>query len=134
MLQGGAALCYDSNKIKRKTHKRPYYRECSRRCGRFLYVRRDTMRSLLEEFWFGNVYPQEQYTNRHPDVNELLRLMDKNRIKLTETLTEAQKEVLQKYDDACSEMSSIMERELFVYAFRLGGRFMVETLFGEDDK
>ncbi len=92
------------------------------------------MRSLLEEFWFGNVYPQEQYTNRHPDVKELLRLMDKNRTKLTETLTEAQKEVLQKYDDACSEMSSIMERELFIYAFRLGGRFMVETLSGENDK
>ena len=68
------------------------------------------MRSLLEEFWFGNVYPQEQYTNRHPDVKELLRLMDKNRTKLTETLTDAQKEVLQKYDDAISGEKEIKNK------------------------
>ncbi len=56
------------------------------------------MRELLEEFWYGNVTPQEQYTNHHPEVDELLRLADKNLTKLSETLTEAQKELLQKYD------------------------------------
>lgn len=86
------------------------------------------MRNLLEEFWYGNVTPQEQYTNHHPEVGELLRLADKNLTKLSETLTEAQKELLQKYDDSISELNSVMERELFIYAFRLGGRFMVETL------
>ena len=30
------------------------------------------------------------------------------------------------------ELNSIMERELFIYAFRLGGRFMVETLSQEE--
>ena len=84
------------------------------------YMRRNMMRSLLEEFWYGNVLPQEQCTNHHPDVKELIRLMEKNRLNLTETLTEAQKETLQKYDDAATEMNDIIERELFIYAFRLG--------------
>ena len=86
------------------------------------------MRELLEEFWYGNVTPQEQCINHHPEVDELLRLADKNLTKLSETLTEAQKELLQKYDESIGELNSIMERELFIYAFRLGGRFMVETL------
>ncbi len=59
---------------------------------------------------------------------ELLRILDKNRTQLSGTLTEAQKEILQKYDDAVTDMNSIMEQELFIYAFRLGGRFAIETL------
>ena len=43
------------------------------------------MRELLEEFWYGNVTPQEQYTNHHPEVDELLRLADKNLTKLSDT-------------------------------------------------
>lgn len=74
-----------------------------------------------------NVTPQEQYTNHHPEVDELLRLADKNLTKLSDTLTEAQKELLRKYDESIGELNSIMEWELFIYAFRFGGRFMVET-------
>ena len=65
------------------------------------------MRELLEEFWHGNVTPQEQYTNHHPDVDELLRLADKNLTKLSETLTEAQKELLQKYVESIGELNVI---------------------------
>ena len=86
------------------------------------------MRSLLEEFWYGNIFPQEQYAAQHPDIKPLLQLADKNRTSLTETLTESQQEILQKYDDAISEMNSLLEREIFIYAFRLGGRFAIETL------
>lgn len=86
------------------------------------------MRKLLEEFWYGNIFPQEQYAAQHPDIKPLLRLIEKNRTSLVETLTEAQKESLQKYDDVVSEMNGILEREIFIYAFRLGGRFAIETL------
>ena len=86
------------------------------------------MRKLLEEFWYVNIFPQEQYAAQHPDIKPLLRLTDKNRTSLTETLTESQKEIFQKYDDAISEMNSLLEREIFIYAFKLGGRFAIETL------
>ena len=86
------------------------------------------MRKLLEEFWYGNIFPQEQYAAQHPDIKPLLRLVEKNKINLTETFTDTQKEMLKKYDDAVSEMNGILEREIFIYAFRLGGRFAMETL------
>lgn len=83
---------------------------------------------LLEEFWYGNIMPQEQCIVHKHEIDELLMLTDKNLTKLSETLTEAQRELLQKYDDCIDEMRSITERELFIYAFKLGGRFMAEVL------
>jgi two-component system chemotaxis sensor kinase CheA len=38
------------------------------------------------------------------------------------------------YSANVAEMNLVLERELFIYTFRLGGRFMVETLSGENDK
>ena len=86
------------------------------------------MRTLLEELWYGNIFPQEQYEAQHNDIKPLLRLIEQNRSKLSETLTEAQKEILEKYDDVVSEMNGILEREIFIYALRLGGRMAIEIL------
>ena len=36
--------------------------------------------------------------------------------------------VLEKYDDCINEMNSLIEMEIFAYAFRLGGRLMLATL------
>ena len=49
---------------------------------------------------------------------------------LSDTLTDEQKETLVKYDDCVNEMYGIIEREIFAYAFRLGGQLMLETLKG----
>ena len=76
--------------------------------------------------------PQEQCVIHNPEIDNLLLLTDKNLKKLSETLTEAQRELLQKYDNCISEMRIITERELFVYAFRLGGRFMAEVLLHKE--
>lgn len=83
---------------------------------------------LLEEFWYGNIMPQEQCIVHKHEIDELLLLTDRNLTKLSETLTEAQRELLQKYNDCIDEMRNITEQELFIYAFRLGGRFMAEVL------
>lgn len=88
------------------------------------------MRGILEEFWYGNINPQEQSKEHNSEVRHLLTLMGKNRDSLSDTLTDEQKETLAKYDDCVNEMYGIIEREIFAYAFRLGGRFMLETLTG----
>lgn len=48
---------------------------------------------------------------------------------LSKTLSEEQKEILEKFDDCYSELTDINERELFVYAFRLGARIAIGVLF-----
>ena len=88
--------------------------------------------NILEEFWYGNINPQEQSKDNNRAIKELLNLMGRNRDRLCETMTDEQREVLEKYDDCVNEMYGLIEVEIFSYAFRLGGRLMLATVLGED--
>ena len=45
------------------------------------------MTPILEELWFGNIHPQEQFKSESPQTTELLKLIFQNRDKLTEAFT-----------------------------------------------
>ena len=83
---------------------------------------------ILEELWYGNINPLEDSTDGNAEVKKLLNLVGRNRDKLCESLTEQQKADLAKYDDCVNEMYGIIEQEVFKYAFRLGGRIVLEVL------
>lgn len=89
------------------------------------------MKNILEEFWYGNIDPLEQSTGKSHAVKELLKLKGRNRDRLHNSMTAEQRETLEKYDDCINEMNSIMEVELFSYAFRLGGQFMLAMLMDD---
>ena len=90
----------------------------------------------IDEFWYGNISPFEQCTRGDKRLKELLSLMVRNREELGETLTEKQKETLEKFEDCMNEMHSITERDAFSYGFRLGVQLMAEAFLlpiGEDE-
>ena len=87
--------------------------------------------NILDELWYGNIIPQEQSKENNRAINELLNLMGRNRDRLHDSLTEEQRETLEKYDDCVNEMYGLIESEIFSYAFRLGGRLMLATLLDE---
>ncbi len=91
------------------------------------------MNRVLEELWYGNICSQEQSTRNNHEIKKLLALMAQNREKLCETISNDEKNTLEKYDDCVNEMNGIIEREIFTYAFRLGGRIVLEVLDGFDD-
>ncbi len=49
-------------------------------------------------------------------------------IQLDDTLTDKQKETLEKFEECMNEMHSITERDAFSYGFRLGVQLMTEAL------
>lgn len=69
---------------------------------------------------------------QHSDIKPLLRLIETNKMCFVETLIETQKEVLEKYDDVISKMNGIWERKIFIYPFRLSGRFAIEISSSEE--
>ena len=91
------------------------------------------MAGVIEELWYGNIDPQVQRVEGNKEIKNLLNLMGKNRDDLSATLTDKQKETLEKYDDCVNKMYCIIERETFAYGFKLGGRLMCETLSGDND-
>ena len=78
--------------------------------------------NILEEFWCGNINPQEESKDNNRAIKELLKLMGRNRDQLQATLTPEQQEILEKYDDCVNEIYCLIETAIFAYAFRLGGR------------
>ena len=95
------------------------------------------MRSILNEQWYGNVSPFEQCTRGNKRLKELLKLVARNREDLDGTLTEMQKEAIEKFEDCMNEMHSITERDAFSYGFRLGVQLMAESFLlslGEDEQ
>ena len=92
--------------------------------------------NMINELWYGNISPFEQCTKDDKQLGELLRLLARNREKLGETLTDMQKEPLEKFEDCMNEMQGITERDAFSYGFRLGVQLMAEALIlplGEDE-
>ena len=91
---------------------------------------------ITDELWYGNISPFEQCTRSDKRLKELLKLVARNREELDESLTEKQKETLEKFEECMNEMHSITERDAFSYGFRLGVQLMAETFLlpiGEEE-
>ena len=83
---------------------------------------------ILEDLYYGNLFPQEKCARLDDEVKELLKLLNRNEEKLTVTLTESQKETFEKYKDCNREISEICEREIFLNGFRLGARIIIDVV------
>ena len=81
----------------------------------------------IDELWYGNVAPLEQCTRGDNRLKELLSLVARNREELDSTLTDRQKEILEKFEENMNEMHGITERDAFSYGFRLGVKLMAEA-------
>ena len=100
----------------------------------FLYA--EVLMKTIDELWYGNISPFEQCTRGDKRLKELLPLMARNRDDLSASLTDKQKETLEKFEDCMNEMHSVTERDAFSYGFRLGVQLMAEAFLlplGEDE-
>ena len=82
--------------------------------------------TVMEELWYGNIYPQGTILHENLQFKHLLSLMGRNRDKLAGSFTEQQKELLEKYDDVIIEMHSLAEQAAFQYGVSFGIRLMME--------
>ena len=86
------------------------------------------MKGTIEELWHGNIIPQEDSRTNSPEMKELLGYMARHHEDLEKSFTDEQKEIFEKFHDCWSEYASLAEEAIFAYAFKLGGRLMLETL------
>ena len=92
------------------------------------------MRSILEELWYGNIYPSDGCRKATKENKELMKHIAECHDHLYTTLSEKQKETMEKFDDYYAELIDINEREIFVYAFRLGAKMMMEVISSKDGR
>ena len=89
------------------------------------------MKNILEELWYGNIIPMEHSIGGNAHIKKLINLMGKNRENLSGTLNDSQKDLLAKYDDAVNEMYAEIEKDAFMYGFRLASRIVSDTLIND---
>ena len=89
------------------------------------------MSSIIEEFYYGNIEPQELTTEISPKLKKKLSSLAKKEEELTAMLPEKEKELFAKYVLAYNEFSSIGNSDSFISGFRLGARFTYDTFIIE---
>ena len=90
------------------------------------------MRKILEEFWYGNINPQDKQFHSGTEYDETLKMMCKNEEKLDSMLEGKEKETFEKFKDCKDEVDKYNSADAFVTGFRLGARMIIEA-FCEDD-
>ena len=86
------------------------------------------MRTILEELWYGNIVPYRACDGATKDMRTLMGYLADHHDALRSTLTDSQKEVLEKFDDCLGELTDLSEREIFAHAFCLGARIAIEVM------
>lgn len=90
------------------------------------------MKFILEELFYGNICPNTDCRGNDEQTKELMVYIADHHNALKGELTDKQNEILEKFDDCWNELTDITEREIFVYAFKLGARIAIEVLSGKE--
>ena len=90
------------------------------------------MSGTIEELYYGNITLSERNFRRTGEYAHILQLATRNEEKLSETLTEAQKETFGKFKDNTSELSSMTEVTAFSLGFKLGLRLTAEAFISSN--
>ena len=86
------------------------------------------MRTTLEELWYGNISPNTFCHKQTKETKELMEYIATHYENLQSSLNEKQKEIFEKFNDCFYELADINEREIFVYAFKLGAKIAIESM------
>jgi len=91
------------------------------------------MKSILEEFFYGNISPEVQLFERDSAYGEALRLISRNEEKLLVRLNEEEKELLGKYIDAQMELNRLTAIKSQIYGYKLGVLMTAEAFVMWED-
>ena len=81
------------------------------------------MKSFIEEFYYGNIEPQELSSEYGLTLKKKLNSLVKNEDEFREKLSEEEKKLFKKYSDSYNEFLSMSVADSFISGFRLGAKF-----------
>lgn len=85
------------------------------------------MSDFIEDFYFGNIEPQEISTEHSLELKKKLDLLTKTEERLTSKLTEEEKALFMKYVAQSGEFLCVSNADSFTVGFRLGAKFTYDT-------
>ena len=83
---------------------------------------------IIEDLYYGRISPYEMSISAAPEYLKLKALADQHEDLLRETLSDEQKEMLEKLIETVTDISSISERDMFINGFRLCMKLMMDVM------
>ena len=87
--------------------------------------------NTIQDLYYGRVSPYEMSISTVPEYQKLKALADRNEDLLKESLSDEQKELLDKLTECITDISSISERDMFITGFQLGVKLMIDVMKDE---
>lgn len=85
------------------------------------------MANIIEEFYYGNIEPQELNSEITPKLKKKLSQLAEKEEQLTVKLNGEEKEMFLDYIRTYTAFSTIGNADSFISGFRLGARFTYDT-------
>ena len=90
------------------------------------------MDSIAEELYNRRFITKADSIEKQKERLNLSALMERHEKRLSELLNDEGKEIFEKYQDCCNELDSDSCLEAFMSGFRMGGKIVLEIVFGTD--
>ena len=92
---------------------------------------------MIAEGFFWQLYghiaaPKDRLKRQNVQTDKLIQDISKAEAKLNELLKGDEKKLFLAYCDAHSELSSLVEQDIFITGFRLGAQFTLDTFCCND--
>ena len=85
------------------------------------------MKSIIEEFYYGNLEPQEMNNSESSaKLKKKLRQLAESEAKLTAALSGDEKEAFLRYINQHNEFSALSCADSFATGFKMGAKFSLE--------
>lgn len=91
------------------------------------------MRSILEEFAYGNITPNQHSFKKNSPYGEALHMLAQNEEKLLEQLSGENRETFRKCMEAQAEVNRLAVMLNLVYGFKLGLLMTAEAFLTSDN-
>ena len=85
------------------------------------------MSTFIEEFYYGNIEPQESSSGLKSELKKKLNILTQTEEQLTSKLAEEEKDLFLKYTSQSSEFLCVSNADSFIAGFRLGAEFTYDT-------
>ena len=84
---------------------------------------------FIEDFYYGNIDPQEMKSELTDDIKKQLNKLVKTEERLREKLKGEDKELFNTYVEQYNKLMSISNEHNFINGFRLGAGFMGDVIY-----
>ena len=86
------------------------------------------MKKILDELYFGNIVPDEQYIVKGSEYEKEMNRILEYEEALEKTLNKSEKDVLIKYRESSLNINSITSKEMWKKGFIMGLRIGIEVM------